>query len=324
MASALPIGRSGGITASPSSSAVTASLDGAVSSSFIVHALDGTGAIPLVVPTVLHSPARGNITLRGCNLWSIVGCGAAVGATTVACGGPEDVPCILAAVGAISGCGQCFCQSVGCPSGCPCASSAGRISQAASGPSGTYVGTKNVLGVSVTATIEIDDAATMDFSITGAASVSCAGEAYSVASSGAMTLPTDEGSCIHDALSKQKLSDLDAAYDSSADAITVTLKDDNLVKVGLVLSRQSVLGSVRGTGLATVTTVYTLEQAVASGDCDEVELPTTDVAAAQKVDANLKVGTCASVGYSVADGTMTKTVPVLGTLTIRKFKKAAA
>merc|ERR1712232_1419296 len=71
------------------------------------------------------------------------------------------------------------------------------------------------------------------------------------------------------------------------------------------------------------TTVYTLEGVAKAGDCGQVDLPSADVKPAQKVDKNLKVGTCASVGYSVADGTTTKKVPVLGTLTISKFKKAA-
>merc|ERR1719331_3252810 len=39
--------------------------------------------------------------------------------------------------------------------------------------------------------------------------------------------------------------------------------------------------------------------------------------------AGLKEGTCASVGYSVADGTKTMKVPVLGDITIAKFKKSS-
>jgi hypothetical protein len=69
--------------------------------------------------------------------------------------------------------------------------------------------------------------------------------------------------------------------------------------------------------------VYTLEDVAKSGDCAQVSIPAADVGPAQGVDKNLKVGTCASVGYSVADGTTTKTVPVLGTLTVYTFKKSA-
>merc|ERR1711998_133483 len=71
------------------------------------------------------------------------------------------------------------------------------------------------------------------------------------------------------------------------------------------------------------TTLYTLEKLASSGDCDQVDIPSASVKPAQAADKNLKVGTCASVGYSVADGTISKKVPVLGTLTINKFKKAA-
>merc|ERR1711865_587709 len=38
----------------------------------------------------------------------------------------------------------------------------------------------------------------------------------------------------------------------------------------------------------------------------------------------LKEGTCASQGFTVADGSMTQKVPVLGDITIAKFKKASA
>merc|ERR1719331_1743027 len=39
--------------------------------------------------------------------------------------------------------------------------------------------------------------------------------------------------------------------------------------------------------------------------------------------AGLKEGTCASVGYSVPDGSKTMKVPVLGDITIAKFKKSS-
>ena len=87
-------------------------------------------------------------------------------------------------------------------------------------------------------------------------------------------------------------------------------------------SKQEETGLWVHSHLAT-TTAYTLEKVAATEDCEQVDIPSQDVAPAQKVDSNLKVGTCASVGYAVADGTMTKTVPVLGVLTIKKFKKMA-
>lgn len=70
------------------------------------------------------------------------------------------------------------------------------------------------------------------------------------------------------------------------------------------------------------TTVYTLEGVAKTGDCGQVDLPTKYVSYAEKFDKNLKTGTCASVGYSVPDGTTTRHVPVLGDITAKKFKKA--
>jgi len=49
----------------------------------------------------------------GCSVLSLTGCTAALVGITVACGGPEDVPCIAAALSAISGCGLCLCQLIG-------------------------------------------------------------------------------------------------------------------------------------------------------------------------------------------------------------------
>jgi hypothetical protein len=72
---------------------------------------------------------------------------------------------------------------------------------------------------------------------------------------------------------------------------------------------------------STTTTVYTLEKAPL---CAETDLPSEYVKAALSYDSNLKVGTCSGAGYTVADGSNTKTVPVLGQLTFRLFKKAAA
>merc|ERR1712216_17134 len=71
-------------------------------------------------------------------------------------------------------------------------------------------------------------------------------------------------------------------------------------------------------------TLYTLEKVASTGDCGQLSIPSADVKPAQAVDKNLKVGTCASAGYAVADGQETKKVPVLGSLTILKFKKASA
>jgi len=59
-----------------------------------------------------------------------------------------------------------------------------------------------------------------------------------------------------------------------------------------------------------------------SGDeCGEATLDSKYASYAEKF-AGLKEGTCASQGYTVADGSQTMKVPVLGDITIAKFKKA--
>lgn len=63
------------------------------------------------------------VMVGGCSIWKITGCSAAAAAAAIACGGPldpADAACILAAVSAISGCGECLCNQAGCPSWCPC------------------------------------------------------------------------------------------------------------------------------------------------------------------------------------------------------------
>ena len=106
-------------------------------------------------------------------------------------------------------------------------------------PSGTYTGSKSVLGKSITATLKIDTATTFDLGITGAATLSCANEAYSYsAGSSSLQLPNiaKTGDCIHDALAKQSASIKSITYDAGADTISVTVKKSFLSLV-LVLTK---------------------------------------------------------------------------------------
>jgi hypothetical protein len=61
---------------------------------------------------------------------------------------------------------------------------------------------------------------------------------------------------------------------------------------------------------------------VSGDECGQSTLDAKYASYAEKF-AGLKEGTCASVGYTVADGTQTMKVPVIGDITISKFKKAA-
>ena len=106
-------------------------------------------------------------------------------------------------------------------------------------PSGTYTGSKSVLGKSITATLKIDGATAFDLGITGAATLSCANEAYSYnAGSSSLQLPNiaKTGDCIHDALAKQSASIKSITYDAGADTISVTVKKSFLSLV-LVLTK---------------------------------------------------------------------------------------
>lgn len=49
-----------------------------------------------------------SMNLKGCPWYKDIECSAALAAAVVACGGPEDIPCIVAALGAMSSCIECL------------------------------------------------------------------------------------------------------------------------------------------------------------------------------------------------------------------------
>lgn len=66
------------------------------------------------------------------------------------------------------------------------------------------------------------------------------------------------------------------------------------------------------------TTVYKVQ----GSECGQVDIPSQMVSKAAAF--GVKAGTCASAGYTVADGEKSIKVPVLGTIKVEEFKKAAA
>merc|ERR1712166_1033593 len=62
---------------------------------------------------------------------------------------------------------------------------------------------------------------------------------------------------------------------------------------------------------------------ISGGDCGQATLNSKYASYAEKF-AGLTEGTCAAQGYTVGDGAQTLKVPVLGDITIAKFKKATA
>jgi C1A family cysteine protease len=110
---------------------------------------------------------------------------------------------------------------------------------AATTPTGTYKGTKSVLGQSVDVTVKIDDASHFDFDISGVATLSCKNEEFSL-SGGNFVVPgaTKSGDCIHDALSQNNVALSSMTYDATSDEISVSVKYESFLTVSVVLSKQ--------------------------------------------------------------------------------------
>merc|ERR1712166_1244187 len=64
-------------------------------------------------PILLAPPQDTGPSENGCSALNLVSCSASLVAITVACGGPEDLPCIAAALSLIGGCGSCICNLIG-------------------------------------------------------------------------------------------------------------------------------------------------------------------------------------------------------------------
>ena len=125
------------------------------------------------------------------------------------------------------------------------------VGNANASPSGTYKGSKSVLGQTVDGTITIVDATHMNLEIEGPISLKCDGEQYTLSGS-TVTLPTagTAGDCIHDALAAHGGSIDSITYDSSADSIDVKVKVLNFLNVDLTLTHQSALLPVHPDRLA--------------------------------------------------------------------------
>eukprot|EP00656_Telonema_subtile_P007546 TRINITY_DN1353_c0_g2_i1.p1 TRINITY_DN1353_c0_g2~~TRINITY_DN1353_c0_g2_i1.p1 ORF type:complete len:485 (-),score=144.79 TRINITY_DN1353_c0_g2_i1:137-1591(-) len=96
-----------------------------------------------------------------------------------------------------------------------------------------------------------------------------------------------------------------------------------LQKVSLVMKTKGEAGKpshkaywAKVAGVQTQTSLYK----ITSGECGQATLDAKYASYAEKF-AGLTAGTCASQGYTVADGTQSLNVPVLGAITIAKFKK---
>merc|ERR1712216_688157 len=99
----------------------------------------------------------------------------------------------------------------------------------AAAPSGTYKGSTKELGVTVKASITIDDTSHADITVAASGIVSvnidCKKEQYSIDSSGTVTLPGQgtAGDCIHDSLSKYTVDLKSVKYDAGSDSIELSV-----------------------------------------------------------------------------------------------------
>jgi hypothetical protein len=92
---------------------IAAAVTSAAGSDVSVRMLDFPLTGECAEPQALAAPQDTGLMPNGCSPLAITGCAAALAGITVACGGPEDLPCIAAGLAAISGCGSCVCQLIG-------------------------------------------------------------------------------------------------------------------------------------------------------------------------------------------------------------------
>jgi hypothetical protein len=103
-------------------------------------------------------------------------------------------------------------------------------------PSGKYVGSKTVFGETIGASVSFRDSNTLDFAITGAFELNCAGEPYALSGNEIVLLDINEaGDCAHDALADNGVTLNDIVYDGTNNKITVSVKY-SVAKIDLVLS----------------------------------------------------------------------------------------
>jgi len=133
--------------------------------------------------------------------------------------------------------------------------SLGLAAASATAPTGSYHGTKSILGETIDATVKIDDTTHMDLTISGVATINCANEGYSFDGSSSITLPgmSTAGDCVHDAIASQSGVSISAiSYSQSADSIIVTARY-TFITIHITLTKSSaagLLGATRNTETA--------------------------------------------------------------------------
>ena len=92
-------------------------------------------------------------------------------------------------------------------------------------PTGNYVGGKTLFGETINAIVNINDASSLDFAISGDFTLDCKDESYSLVDN---TIILDDielvGDCAHDALVDNQITLKGIVYDAEQNHITVTAK----------------------------------------------------------------------------------------------------
>ena len=105
-------------------------------------------------------------------------------------------------------------------------------------PTGSYSGSKTVLGESVALTMSVADETHVNFVISGVASLTCNAEAFHIDGSNLILEGIDaSGDCIHDNLTENHVDFKSFVYDTAADTLTATAKYLRITTIELVLSK---------------------------------------------------------------------------------------
>ena len=92
-------------------------------------------------------------------------------------------------------------------------------------PSGSYCGSKTILGETIGAVVDFNDSQFLDFTISGDIALDCPNEAYSLSGSNIVLRDIGvAGDCAHDALADNKITLNHITYDAAANTIDVSVK----------------------------------------------------------------------------------------------------
>jgi hypothetical protein len=103
-------------------------------------------------------------------------------------------------------------------------------------PAGMYTGSKSLFGETINAVVNINDARSLDFAISGDIALDCKDEDYSLEGNQIVLSDIElVGDCAHDALMDYEIILKGIVYDDASNEITVTVKY-SVATIDVVLS----------------------------------------------------------------------------------------